>query len=635
MLNIPLKDYFRETRIYGSRLTFAAGVMILVASILLLRLLWLQVVHHKRYETQALANQITPVPIPPVRGLILDRNGVVLAQNYPVYTLDIIPEQVTNMAATLKELGKLVTLTPSDLKQFAHQRKTSPRFENITLRAHLTDEEAARIAVNRPHLQGVDLRARLQRYYPLGSFGVHLLGYVGRISEDELDDIDSSAYRGTYFIGKLGIEQRYEKTLLGKVGVEQEETNAHGRSLGVLTRKEPEAGKNLILNIDAHLQAIGENALKGKRGAAIVMNPNTGAVLAFVSMPTYDPNPFVDGIDKESYKALLNNPDKPLINRALNGVYSPGSTIKPFLGLGALESGDIKAKDTVTCRGWFTLPGDSHRYRDWKHGGHGVMNLHDAIEQSCDVYFYTTAVKLGIDYIHDWLTRLGFGKRTGIDLDNESTGLVPSKGWREAQHERWYVGETVVTGIGQGPLLVTPLQLVAAVSALANGKDVMQPELLRAIENPVTHELKYVQPHVDESLDLNDPRHLQAIVRAMIDVVTGPHGTARRIGWNAPYAIAGKTGTAQVLSVAQGETYHKKDVPERLRDHALFICFAPAEEPRVAVAVIVENGGHGGSAAAPIARKLMDYVLLPHKNEPTVASRLPSSAVPVEKLKTP
>lgn len=622
MLNIPLKDYFRETRIYGSRLTFAAGFMILVVLVLLVRLLWLQVVHHKHYETRALANQITPIPIPPVRGQILDRNGVVLAQNYPVYTLDLIPEQVSNMAATLKELGQLVTLTPNDIKQFERQRKAAPRFESITLRAHLTDEEAARVAINRPHLQGVDLHARLQRHYPLGSFGVHLLGYVGRINENEMESIDRAAYRGTHFIGKLGIEESYEHRLLGKVGVKQEETNAYGRSLGVLpdTGKEPVAGKNLILNIDAKLQAIGEKALKGKRGAAVVLDPNTGAVLAFVSMPTYDPNPFVDGIDQVSYDALLNNPDKPLINRALNGQYSPGSTIKPFIGLGALESGEVKAKDTITCRGFFTLPGDTHRYRDWKHNGHGVMNLHDAIEQSCDVYFYKTAVTLGINYIHDWLTHLGFGKRTGIDLKGESAGLVPSEQWREKRHEKWYLGETVVTGIGQGPLLVTPLQLVTAVSAIANGRGIMRPELLRAIENPVTHELRYVKPHVNELLDLRDPKHLQTIVQAMIDVVHGPHGTARRIGWNAPYEIAGKTGTAQVLGVAQGERYNKEMVPERLRDHALFICFAPADHPRVAVAVIVENGGHGGSAAAPVARKLMDYVLLGDKDKQRIAT---------------
>jgi penicillin-binding protein 2 len=631
MLNIPLKDYFRETRIYGSRLTFAAGVMVLIVVILLTRLLWLQVVHHKRYVTQALANQITPVPIPPVRGLILDRNGVVLAQNYPVYTLDIIPEQVSNMAATLKKLGKLVTLTPADLKQFQHERKNHSRFENITLRAHLTDEEAARIAINRPFLQGVDLHARLQRYYPLGSFAVHLLGYVGRITEDDLRHINTAAYRGTSFIGKLGIEQFYEKLLLGKVGVKQEETNAHGRSLGVLARTEPVAGKNLILNVDAHLQAIGENALRGERGAAIVMNPNTGSVLAFISMPNYDPNPFVDGINQKAYDALLNNPDKPLINRALNGQYSPGSTIKPFLGLGALESGEVKASDTVTCHGWFQLPGDRHRYRDWKRGGHGVMDLHDAIEQSCDVYFYTIAVKLGIDYIHDWLTKLGFGSRTGIDLDNESAGLVPSRAWRRAQGERWYIGETVVTGIGQGPLLVTPLQLVDAVSALANGKALMRPELLRAIENPVTHALSYVQPHVNKPLVLDDPRHLQAIVRAMIDVVNGPHGTARGIGWNAPYPIAGKTGTAQLMTVAQNAVYHRKDVPERLRDNALFISFAPADHPQVAVAVIVENGGHGGGEAAHIARKLMDYVILGKKDK-TKASQLPVANTPKEEV---
>lgn len=412
------------------------------------------------------------------------------------------------------------------------------------------------------------------------------------------------------------MEQKYEEVLLGKVGVERVETNARGRALHVVTRETPRAGYNIHLNIDARLQAAAEQMLAGKRGSVVAMDPNSGAVLTFASVPTYDPNPFVNGIDHDSYDALLNDPDKPLINRALNGQYPPGSTIKPFMALAALNSGKAESSDTVTCRGAFHLAGERRPYRDWKKSGHGVIDMHQSIVQSCDVYYYQTAVNLGIELIHQFLTRFGFGKLTGIDLTGESAGLVPSRAWRKARGEKWYLGETVVTGIGQGPILVTPLQMATTVSALANGGRLMQPRLMYATENPVTREQYYSQFNFKQMLDTEHSAQLEAIVKAMTDVVHGPRGTARRIGWNSPYRIAGKTGTAQVKSIAKGETYDAELTPERLRDHALFISFAPVENPRIAVAVIVENGGHGGSAAAPIARKIMDYYLLPEKMPP-------------------
>lgn len=617
MLNIPLKDHFRETRIFGSRLTLMAGFVVLGVLLLLGRMLYLQVVHHKHYETRARANQISPVPVPPVRGLILDRNGIILAQNYPAYTLEVIPEQIQDMDAILKQVGDLVKLTNTDITQFKRQLKSRPRFESLILRTNLTEEEAARIAINRPHLQGVELHARLQRHYPMGGLGVHLTGYVGRINEDEAQAIDRagrrSAYRGTLHIGKLGIEQSYEDLLLGKVGVERVETDARGRALRVVEREAPKAGSNIYLNIDARMQAAAEQMLLGKRGAVVAMDPNSGAILTFVSMPTYDPNPFVNGIDQESYNALLADPDKPLINRALNGQYPPGSTIKPFMGLAALESGKINPEEKVTCRGQFRLAGEHRPYRDWKKNGHGEIDLHDAIMESCDVYFYQTAVTLGIDFIHKFLTYLGFGQATGIDLKGESTGLVPSRAWRKSRGEKWYLGETVVTGIGQGPILTTPLQLANAASVLANGGRLMRPRLMYARENPVTGERQYSHFTYKQLLTDDQQTERQAIVAAMEDVVHGKKGTARRIGWNAPYRIAGKTGTAQVKSIAKGERYDPKKIAERERDHALFICFAPVDNPRIAVAVIVENGGHGSSAAAPIARKLMDDYLLPEK----------------------
>lgn len=616
MLNIPIKDYLRETRIYAARLSILAGLVVLIMLVLLGRLLYLQVVHHKHYETRARANQITPVPVPPVRGLILDRNGIVLAQNYPAYTLEVTPEHVDDMEATLKILSGLVKITRRDLARFNKLRRLRPGFETQTLRTNLTDEEAARIAINRPHLQGVELRARLQRHYPLGSLGVHLVGYVGRINEQENARINRANYRSTLHIGKLGIEQQYEDVLLGKVGVEHVETNARGRALHVVTRETPQAGNDIFLNIDARMQAAAEKMLAGKRGAVVAMDPASGAILTFVSMPTYDPNLFVNGIDHKSYNALLNDLDKPLINRALNGQYPPGSTIKPFLALAALASGKTVASDSITCRGIFRIAGEKRPYRDWKRGGHGKVDMHKAIVESCDVYFYKNAINLGIDFMHQYLTRLGFGRLTGIDLKGESTGLVPSRAWREARGEKWYLGETVVTGIGQGPILVTPLQLAVTVSALANGGRLMQPRIMYATENPVSKERHYSQFSYKQIITTEQMPQLEIIINAMTDVVHGKKGTARRIGWNAEYKIAGKTGTSQVFSIKQGQRYDAKLLPERLRDHALFISFAPADNPRIAVAVIVENGGHGSRAAAPIARKLMDYYLLPEKMPP-------------------
>lgn len=610
MLDIPIKDYFRETRLFNSRLSVAVVVVSLLTIALLARLAYLQIISHRHYATLSQENRIHPRPIPPVRGRIFDRNGVVLAQSLPVFTLEIVPEQVEDMDALLAQLADIVELHPRDLKTFKKELRKRPRFESLTLRTRLSDEEAARIAVNRPHLDGVELEARLQRHYPLGGLGVHAIGYVGRIDEQELEGIDRSAYRGTQHIGKLGVEQRYEQLLLGEVGIEKVETNAYGRALRVVERIAPRAGKNIYLNLDAKLQAIAERELKGRRGAVIALVPRTGEVLVFASTPVYDPNPFVNGIDPEAYRVLLEDPNKPLINRAINGQYAPGSTIKPFLAMAALETDDFNPAETVFCRGWFRLPRSTRRFRDWKKYGHKDVNLHDAIVQSCDVYFYRLAVKLGIDRMQDFLANFGFGTATGIDLMGEAQGLLPSPGWRQARGEAWYPGETVVTGIGQGPLLITPLQLASALSALANHGSRVQPRLLRAIEDPKTKALTESAPEPVGEVAVTQYDHWHAVVASLVDVVHGEKGTARRIGWNAPYQIAGKTGTAQVKALGQTEEYDEESTPEHLRDHALFIAFAPAEDPRIAVAVVVENGGAGSSTAAPIARKVMDQYLL-------------------------
>lgn len=608
MLDIPIKDYFRETRLFNSRLSIAVVVVAALTLALITRLVYLQIINHRHYATLSQENRIHPRPIPPVRGRIFDRYGTVLAENRPVFTLEVIPEQVQDMDGLLHQLSDIVEVDPRDIRQFKKQLRKRPRFESLTLRTHLSSEEAARVAVNRPHLDGVELHARLQRYYPSGGLGVHAIGYVGRIDEQEYAGIDRTVYRGTHHIGKLGIEQQYEKLLLGRVGIEKVEANAHGRVLRQMDRIAPVAGQDLYLNLDARVQAAAETALKERRGAVVAMDPNTGEVLALVSTPIYDPNPFVNGIDPESYALLIDDPNKPLINRAMNGQYAPGSTIKPFFALAAMELDDFKPDETIHCSGVFRLPNSSRRFRDWKM--HGEVNLHSAIVQSCDVYFYRLALKLGIQHMKDFLARFGFGTPTGIDIMGESPGLLPSPGWKEARGEPWYPGETVVTGIGQGPILATPLQLAAAVSALATGGRQITPRLLRAVQDPKSGALQQTVAEPKRKITLKRARGWNIVQASMIDVVHGENGTARRIGWNASYKIAGKTGTAQVKALGQGEEYDEEQTPEHLRDHALFIGFAPADDPQIAVAVVVENGGAGSAAAAPIARQVMDTYLL-------------------------
>ena len=624
MLDIPLKDYFRETRLFNSRLSLAVVFVALLTLALVARLVYLQIINHRHYVTLSQENRIHPRPIPPVRGRIFDRHGAVLAENRPVFTLEVIPEQVQDMDGLLRQISDVVELHPRDIRQFKKQLRKRPRFESLTLRTHLSSEEAARLAVNRPHLDGVELHARLQRYYPSGGLGVHAIGYVGRIDEQEYAGIDRSVYRGTHHIGKLGIEQQYERLLLGRVGIEQVEANAHGRVLRQMDRIAPVAGQNIYLNIDARVQAAAETALNQRRGAVVAMDPNNGEVLALVSTPVYDPNPFVNGIDPESYALLIDDPYKPLINRAMNGQYAPGSTIKPFFALAALELDDFRPEESIQCGGSFRLPNSSRRFRDWKKFGHGQVNLHSALVQSCDVYFYKLALVLGIQHMKDFLARFGFGTPTGIDIMGESPGLLPSREWKEARGEPWYPGETVVTGIGQGPILATPLQLASAVSMLASAGRQVTPRLLRAVQDPKSGALQHTAAELQRKTVLKRTDAWSLVQAGMVDVVHGEKGTARRVGWNAPYKIAGKTGTAQVKALAQGEEYDEEQTPEHLRDHALFIAFAPADDPQIAVAVVVENGGAGSSAAAPIARQIMDTYLpaLNKQHKPLPAGNL-------------
>jgi penicillin-binding protein 2 len=618
-----IRDHLRESRLFGARLSIVASVVVALTALLFLRLAYIQIVNYRHFATLSQENRIKPVPIPPVRGTIFDRNGVVLAQNYPVLTLEVVPDQVEDMGALLGELGKIVTLNERDLKLFAKQLRERPRFESLTLRTHLTDEEAARFALVRHRWNGAELRARLQRHYPQGALAVHAIGYVGRINEDEMEAIDRNAYRGTQHIGKLGIEQNYEETLLGQVGFKKIETDAHGRESRVLERIAPVAGRHLHLSLDARMQAVAEQALGNFKGVAIAMDPKTGAVLTFASTPVYDPNPFVNGIDPASYAALRDSKDKPLLNRALNGQYAPGSTIKSFFGLAALDAGESPSKQII-CPGWYSLPGSSHRFRCWKKAGHGTVDLHTAVVQSCDVYFYRLAVTLGIERLNTYLAGHGFGSPTAVDIRGESKGALPQPDARQRRGQPWQPGETVITGIGQGATLVTPLQLAAAMSGIANRGLRPHPRLVQAVEDPTTRVRTPLSPLPMQPSGTYTPEQFEIMVHNLTDVVHGEGGTARGIGWNAPYKIAGKTGTAQVKGVGQSESYVESRTAEHLRDHALFIAFAPVDDPQIAVAVIVENGGHGGSVAAPIARKLMDQYLLGNAG-PAIKVSVPAS----------
>lgn len=606
-----IRDRLHEARLFNRRVVVAVAAVLSLMALVVVRLAYLQIVSHEHYTTLSQNNRITLAALPPGRGLIYDRNGVVLAQNLPAYSLEIVPEQVPDLDATLLALREVVALTDADIKRFRKALAQKRSAKGVPLRFRLSEEEVARFAVNRPRFPGVDVAAGLSRHYPLGALGVHAIGYVGRINEDELEDLDTSNYSGTTHIGKTGVEKSYEEILHGRVGFEQVETNAQGRRLRVLATTPPQAGQNLYLNLDARLQAVAEQALGQNRGAVVALDPRDGSVLAFASMPGYDPNPFVNGIDSKSYDALHNSPDQPLYNRALRGAYPPGSTIKPFVGLGGLEMKAISLDQNVFCPGFYTLKGRAHQYRDWKRGGHGSVSLDKAIVESCDVYFYTLAHALGIDRLHDFLTRFGFGVKTGIDVTGELEALMPSPEWKRRVHSQpWYPGETLIAGIGQGYTLVTPLQLAVATATLANRGKRWLPALAKAAEDSVSHALTPLAGEPLEQVPIVNPAHWQSVVDAMVRVVHSDHGTARRIGLDAQYTIAGKTGTAQVFGIKQDEKYVEEKVAERLRDHALFIAFAPADDPRIAIAVIVENGSHGSTAAAPVARQMMDRYFL-------------------------
>lgn len=610
-LNFTLKDTEEESRLIRLRVYSAVVIIILLVMVLVARLFYLQVIRHDHFITLSQSNRVKVLPIAPIRGLIFSRDNVLLADNQPSFSLELIPEQIDTLDKTIGQLSRLIDIDEDSISRFKKLRREKRRFESIPLKFNLSEGEVARFSVERHKIPGAKVIARPYRHYPEESGLVHALGYVARIDEKDLQKIDELDYLGTTHIGKLGVEKAYEDILHGRVGHQQVEVNAQGRIIRVLERTPPEPGQNIYLTLDLSLQTAASKIMQGKRGSIVAMDPDNGDILAFVSSPAYDPNSFVNGIDSKSYKVLLSSRDTPLINRALNGKYPPGSTVKPFLGIAALMFGVRNTDEAIWCRGWYTLRGHDHRYRDWKKGGHGHVDLNYAIMQSCDVYFYTLAHDLGITKLNKALTNFGFGVKTGIDIGGESTGLVPSIDWkRSALNQPWYPGETLIAGIGQGYVLATPLQLVTATAALANHGRRVLPRLVYKISDPISGESTLLPVATPTYVAGYKQEHWDFVIQAMQDVVHGPRGTARRSGANAAYRFAGKTGTSQLFGIDQDGKYEKDKVPEHLRDHALFIAFAPVEVPKIALVIIVENGGSGSSIAAPIARKLLDHYLL-------------------------
>jgi len=609
-----LKNHQRELHHFHMRIAIAAVLVLLAFMALLARFAYLQLVQHEYYNTKAEDNRISIVPLAPNRGLIVDRNGVVLARSYSGYTLEIFPSKVRDLESTINELAEIVEIQPKDRARFRKLMVEVRNADSLPIRTRLSDEEVARFAANRFRYPGVEIKARLFRQYPFGEVASHVNGYIGRINEaDQLrleEEGVAANYRGTDFIGKSGIESNYQNELHGITGFEQVEIDAAGRGIRTLSHTSAQPGNNVTLTLDIRLQAVVEEAFAGRRGAFVALEPSSGDVLALVSSPGYDPNLFVDGIDAQSWSELNNSLDRPLNNRAIAGLYPPGSTFKPFMALAALELGKRKPSSTIFDPGYFVF-GD-RRYRDSKPEGHGRVDLYQSIVLSSDTYYYMLANDMGIDAIAGFMKHLGFGAKTGIDLEGEATGVLPSPEWKmkrfsKPEQQKWYAGETISIGIGQGYNAYTPVQLALAMAALANNGAMYRPRLASHVDNLRTGERRYFRPELAARVPASD-EHIEFVKRAMAGVMI--EGTAQRAFAGAQYTSAGKTGTAQVIAIRQNEKYDEKKVAERLRDHALFIAFAPLESPKIALAVVVENGGFGSRAAAPIARIALDYYLL-------------------------
>ncbi len=610
---MEFKNPQEELERFRSRLAVAGGFVLLCFTLLFIRFVWLQIVQHDYYQTRAEDNRISLVPIVPNRGLILDRNGAVLARNYSAYTLEITPSKTRDLEQLIDGLAGVIDIQPKDRKRFRKLLEESRNFESLPIRTRLTDEEVAKFIAHRYRFPGVEIKARLFRQYPGGAFASHMLGYIGRVNDRDLEKIEEKEadanYRGTDHFGKTGLEQRYEFDLHGETGFEKVEVDAGGRAVRTLARTAPVAGNNLTLTVDAELQRIAEQAFGDRKGAMVAIEPATGGILALVAVPNYDPNLFVDGIDTQNWRELNESPDKPMVNRALNGAYPPGSTFKPFMALGALTLGKRRPEQLISDPGFFNFGG--HHFRDDKKGGHGMVDMYKSIVHSCDTYYYMLANDMGIDNISSFMGSLGLGSRTGIDIDGESEGVLPSQEWKrkrfkKPEQQKWYAGETISIGIGQGYNAYTPIQLAQATAIVANKGVVFRPHLVKFITDTRTGKQTLIEPQPIRDLGFK-PEHIEVIRNAMVGV--NKEGTGARAFAGAEYISAGKTGTAQVYSL-KGAEYKAGSVKKELRDHALFIAFAPADNPKIALAVLVENGGFGAQAAAPIARQVLDYYLL-------------------------
>ena len=619
----PIKDHHLERRLFAGRVALSAVIGILMCGTVVARLVQLQIVDHELFAEKSQGNRIRIEAMPPTRGLIFDRKGRILAENLPAYQLELIPEQVANLEVTLDRLADIELIAREDIPRIRSLSRSGPRFKPVTLRVRLSDVEIANFAIQRPRFPGVDFQPRLLRHYPNGEAVAHALGYVGAVDTSDLQRLNAGAYVATAHTGKTGIEYKFETNLHGNPGYQQVVTNARGRqvpwdsrelSASLEERVSPLPGDNIYLSLDLDLQLLATEKLRGYRGAVVAIDPESGEILALVSAPAFDPNIFVSGMSIAEFHALQSDPGQPLFNRAIQGAYPPGSTIKPMLSLAALETGATNLTRRNFCRGFYTLPGSTHRYRDWKPEGHGPMDLHDAITESCDVYFYEISTAIGIDRMHYYLDKFGLGQLTGIDILGEHRGLVPSKEWKKGvfhtpADQTWFPGETVIASIGQGYMLPTPLQLANAAAAMATRGKRHSPHIVAATEDPLSGARNIVAPVRLPDVDIENEVYWESVISAMHDVMQSDTGTARNAGLGASYEMAGKSGTAQVFSIAQEESYEEEEIEEHLRDHALFISFAPVDNPRIAVAVVVENGSSGSRTAAPIARAIMDRYL--------------------------
>lgn len=642
---LSIKTERDEQQLFNSRAIVAGLIVLMALSGIMTRLYYLQIKEHDEYTLLSKQNYQKRIPRAPTRGQIFDRNGVRLADNHAQYVLEVVWDSVpdqnddgkkrwNDMQIMLERLNKIVPLSEKDLRIFGQQVNRRSRYQPTPLKENLTEQEMAMFAVNKSRFPGVNLERRMQRYYPLGTVASHVIGYVGRIDDRDAERLDKDNYSGTSHIGKIGIEAAHEDLLHGQAGYDLAEVDAHGRNQDMIERKEAVGGQDLILGLDINLQLKAESLLKGERGAVVAIDPRNGEVLAMASVPTFDPNLFVDGISSKIYAELRDDPDRPLYNRALQGAYPPGSTVKPMNTMAGLYEKVIWPGKSVYDPGFFQIPGHKHRYRCWKKSGHGGVSLDYAIAQSCDTFFYDMAYRMGVDKFSNYMSLFGFGKKTGVDLTSESDGLMPTPEWKQKRYKQvWYPGDTVNIGIGQGYWLATPIQLAHATSTIAMRGKRIRPHVLRAVRTGKNKPEQILEPEVIAQIPARDQRHWEMVVQGMVHVVHASYGTAKRIGQGAPYTIAGKTGTAQVFGIAQNARYDASLLAKRLHDHALFVGFAPADNPQIAVSVIVENGGGGSSTAAPIARKVMDAFLLKkyddeESTEPTTVEIEPADIVP-------